>query len=68
MQGENLISKLALAYFVSNSLCLLILIELIIFKRSFLVLFLVIFYLCYKINLQLFSKHFFGKKIHSTSN
>ncbi len=59
MSSENLLNKLAIAYFVTNSLCLLILLELLVFKKSFLVLFCLIFYGCYKLN-----THLFNKKIH----
>ena len=56
MQSNDLFAKVVLLYFLTNSICILILLELIIFQKPFLSLFIVIFYLCCKINSKIFEK------------
>jgi hypothetical protein len=56
MSKDELVKLFAYAYFICVSICLLTMMELLIFGKTYFSLFLIIYFLIYGINLKIFKK------------
>jgi hypothetical protein len=59
-EKESLITKLCILVFIAHSLCLMELIDVLLFKNPLITFFLIILTGCYYFNLKLFKKIFIG--------